>query len=140
MWTVLAPNPRVFRPLGKEVLEGCLQMSQRLLLRDARRFPKPREFRVFPVDRPSGTAGVIVDWLAILKGIGPKLQSKVVGMSGATEIPRQLTLLTLSGVEAKCLSYLHKRSTLLVRRGSIPNSSQSQATLKGTVSDPGELR
>ena len=137
--TMLAFERRVFRTLGKEVGECRLQMAQCLLLGDARRLTQPQEANVAPVCRPCGTAGVVIDTLAILEGVSPQLQRVVIGMASTSEVPRQLTALPLSRVESGCLPYLHERIIVIFRQKSIILLS-AKAALKGEVSTLGDMR
>ena len=93
--------------LCKEVRERGLQMPQRLLLWYAGRLHQPYELRIVAVYRQSCTTGVIITRFTGLKTVCPQLQSKVVGMSSATEFPGELSCLTGCRIESEWVINFH---------------------------------
>ena len=103
-------------PLCKEIGVGRLQVSKRLLERDATHFPQKRELRKFLLSGKRSTASVVVDGLTVLIGISSEPQRRIVSHPDTAERLRQYPLLRLARVEPECVLdvQLHKRFIILV--------------------------
>jgi hypothetical protein len=126
LFSMLGMKPRIFCPLGKEISKRRLQVSQCLLLRNARRFSQKRERRIISMFCPCLTAGVVIHRLSVLKTVCAKSQCEVVGVTNTPELFGKLPLLATSGIDSECISNFHLQDYCA-------SCKKSQAALKGGV-------
>ena len=110
---VLGPEGGVLGTLGEEVGERRLQVPKSLLLWSAGCLLQPRVQLL--VLGPCGAGLVVADGHALLVGIGAQAQAEVVGVTSAPELLSEMPFLRLAGVEAVCLSDLHRSGAIYVK-------------------------
>ncbi len=114
LFAVLGSKPWIGCPLGEEVGERSLQMTQSLLLRHAGRITQPLEGWVSPMFGESRAAGIVIDRLAVFEAVRAETQSEIIDVTGIPKLTRQLPCLAVCRVASERIANFHKTTIYLV--------------------------
>ena len=113
---VLGSELGVASPLGEEIGERSLKMTQGLLLGNAGGLAQPGKGSVATMLRPSRAAGVVIDRLAVLEAVRPQSQREVVGVPNTAKLPGQLPRLATCRIGPECHANFHLQESMRICR------------------------